>query len=301
MTILPALRSAVAADTPAILVRVAQALGSTPRETDAAMLVTSRDAVGTVGGGRLELMAMDEARAMIGDGRESARLDVPLGPSIGQCCGGRVVLALARVDAALLAHEEAREAERLKALPAVLVFGAGHTGHALAKALALLPLQTTVVDTRPERLAGLPEGVLAQALAIPEDAVRAARPGSAFVVVTHDHALDFLVAEAALARGDAAYVGMIGSATKRATFRNRLREGGRESLIDRLILPIGGSFLRDKRPDIIAALTVAELAEILFSKREENVAPPLAKRMRRCNSGQTEGPTISASATPHAT
>ncbi|KQT69952.1 MULTISPECIES: xanthine dehydrogenase accessory protein XdhC [unclassified Aureimonas] len=301
MTVLPALRSAVAAGTPAVLVRVAEALGSTPRETDAAMLVTANAAVGTVGGGRLELMAIDEARAMVAEGRGAARLDVPLGPAIGQCCGGRVRLELARADGALLAAEEAREAERLKRLPAVLVFGAGHTGQALARALMLLPFRTGVVDTRPERLADLPQGLDARALAVPEEAVAKAEPGTAYVVVTHDHALDFLIAEAALARGDAAYVGMIGSATKRATFLRRLREAGRESLIAGLTLPIGGSALRDKRPEVIAALTVAELAQVLLAKREENVGAPLAKSKRRCNSGQTEGSTISASAAPHAT
>jgi xanthine dehydrogenase accessory factor len=301
VTILPALRSAVATHTPAVLVRVAEALGSTPRETDAAMLVTSAEAIGTVGGGRLELMAIEEARGMIAEGRASARLDVPLGPAIGQCCGGRVRLDLGRLDATLLAAEEAREAERLSKLPAVIVFGAGHTGHALAKALALLPFRTSVVDTRPERLAGLPEGIRQEALAVPEAAVRRAGPGTAFVVVTHDHALDFLIAEAALVRGDAAYVGMIGSATKRATFLRRLREAGREGLVDALILPIGGSGLRDKRPEVIAALTAAELARCLLANRAENADAPLAKSERRCNSGQTEGPAISASATPHAT
>jgi xanthine dehydrogenase accessory factor len=64
---------------------------------------------------------------------------------------------------------------------------------------------------------------------------------------------------------------------------------------------MGGSALRDKRPEVIAALTVAELARILLANREENAGAPLAKSKRRCNSGQTEGPTISASATPHAT
>lgn len=301
MTTLPALRSTLAANTPAVLVRIAEALGSTPRETDAAMLVTRHEAIGTVGGGRLELLAIDEARAMIADGRAAAGLDVPLGPAIGQCCGGRVRLELARLDPALLAAEEAREAKREQSLPAVLVFGAGHTGQALAKALALLPFRTTVIDTRPERLDGLPETVRRQALAMPEAAVGWAGPGTAFVVVTHDHGLDFLIAEAALARGDAGYVGMIGSATKRATFRRRLRETGREGFIERLVLPIGGSSLRDKRPEIIAAMTAAELAVTLLSKNEENALPVLAKASGRCNSGQTEGPTISASATPHAT
>ena len=95
---------------------------------------------------------------------------------------------------------------------------------------------------------------------MPEAVVRDAPAGSAFVVLTHDHALDFLITAEALARNDASYVGMIGSKTKRATFRNWLtREVGRPDIFERLVCPVGGTAVKDKRPTVIAALAAAEI------------------------------------------
>jgi xanthine dehydrogenase accessory factor len=96
--------------------------------------------------------------------------------------------------------------------------------------------------------------------AIPEAAVADIRPGGAAVILTHDHNLDFLIAAEALKRDDLGYVGMIGSKSKRGVFLNHLdREGAGRALAERLILPVGGSALRDKRPEVIAALVAAEL------------------------------------------
>src|SRR5690606_8702533 len=114
-------------------------------------------------------------------------------------------------------------------------------GHALARALALLPLQLHVVDTRPSELGGLPESVEALASPMPEAVVRTAPPGSAFVILTHDHALDFMIAAEALKRADSPYVGLVGSASKRAKFASWYRsEGGDPAALGRLVLPIGG-------------------------------------------------------------
>src|SRR5690606_15058862 len=96
--------------------------------------------------------------------------------------------------------------------------------------------------------------------AMPEPVLRDAPAGSSFVVLTHDHALDFLIVAEALRRTDAAYVGMIGSKTKRATFRNWLsREIGRPELFENLVCPIGGTAVKDKRPSVIATLAAAEI------------------------------------------
>jgi xanthine dehydrogenase accessory factor len=96
--------------------------------------------------------------------------------------------------------------------------------------------------------------------AMPEALVREAPPGSSFVILTHDHALDFLITSEALQRKDAAYIGMIGSKTKRMTFRNWLtRDIGRPELFDNLVCPIGGSEVKDKRPAVIATLAAAEI------------------------------------------
>ncbi|MBB3997358.1 xanthine dehydrogenase accessory protein XdhC [Aureimonas pseudogalii] len=278
-----ALRAALEAGEPAILVTVAKARGSTPREAGAAMVVTAARAVGTVGGGALEMEGIAEARRLLAAGEAVSKLDIPLGPAIGQCCGGRVVLDLARASPALLAQIEAGDAAAKAAHPSVLVFGAGHTGQALARALAPLPLRTLVIDPRADRLADLPPGTARRQAAIPEAEVAAASAGSAFVVATHDHALDFLIASAALARPDAAYVGMIGSATKRESFRRHLAGEGRAGEIDRLVLPIGGAAIRDKRPEVIAALVAAELLVTFAYNLEENRCTGFAPVQSQCN------------------
>lgn len=235
-------------------------------------MVVARDALfGTIGGGALEYMVIDRARQVLRDGLPDATMDIPLGPEIGQCCGGRVEVSLrpAGRTEALLDRLERTEAAR----PHVYLFGAGHVGQALARALAPLPLQVHVIDTRPNELAGLPEGIDVRALAMPEAAVRSAPAGSSYVILTHDHALDFLIAAEALKRADAPYVGMVGSRTKRARFQSWYfaEAGGDLAAMERLVLPIGGHAfpdgLGDKRPEVIAALAAAEIM-VQIGRRE---------------------------------
>ncbi|MDO5705948.1 MAG: xanthine dehydrogenase accessory protein XdhC, partial [Paracoccus sp. (in: a-proteobacteria)] len=150
--------------------------------------------------------------------------------------------------------------------PPVLIFGAGHVGRALAAALLPLPVEARLIDQRADELAQAPEGVRRILTPLPEAEIRAAPPGAAFVILTHDHALDFLLAVEALGRDDAAYVGMIGSRTKRATFSRYARQQGVSP--HGLTCPIGAGRTRDKRPAVIAALTAAELLDTLLAPAE---------------------------------
>ncbi|MES0186837.1 xanthine dehydrogenase accessory protein XdhC [Mesorhizobium sp. C386A] len=210
--------------------------------------------------------------ARIGFDEVCATLDVPLGPEIGQCCGGRVEVLIRIVDAALaaelIAAAEAEEAH----LPHVYMFGGGHVGQALAATVALLPVHGVVIETRAEALEDMPETVERRLTPMPEAEVRNAPAGTAFAILTHDHALDFLIVAEALKRDDAAYVGMIGSKTKRATFRNWFLKSadGTEAELARLVSPIGGDAVRDKRPPVIAALAAAEIMTALVV---HNTAP----------------------------
>lgn len=252
-----------------ILARIERAEGSTPREVGATMAVTAQAIAGTIGGGQLEFHCTDIARGMLAEGERERALDIPLGPQMGQCCGGRVAISLRRATATDLAMLTATERAEAAARPAVLVFGAGHTGRALAHALAPLPFATTLIDDRDGVLDGLPASVSCLRMADPVDAVEPARPGTAFLILSHSHALDYRLAEAALQRGDAAYVGMIGSQTKRARFEaSFLRGGGRREALARLTCPIGGADVDDKRPEVIAALTAAELVRCLLGTRQ---------------------------------
>ncbi len=266
---------------PVALVEVAGTRGSTPREKGAYMLVSPLATYGTIGGGQLEYMAIDKARQMSGvlpsrkgvqpavhriDVQEvCATLDVPLGPEIGQCCGGRVEVLIRLVDDAMAAGlVDAAEAEE-EHLPHLYIFGGGHVGKALAASVSLLPIHVVVVETRAEELEGITEAVETRLTAMPEEMVRQAPAGSAFAVLTHDHALDFLIAAEALKRDDTAYVGMIGSKTKKATFRNWFLKtaNGSEMEFERLVSPIGGDAVKDKRPPVIAALAASEMMTAL--------------------------------------
>jgi xanthine dehydrogenase accessory factor len=234
--------------------------GSSPREQGTFMLVGATATFGTIGGGALEYMVIEHARRLIVGGRVAEAMDVPLGPEIGQCCGGRVAVELRYADAALRQALMDRIEAEDSALPQVYVFGAGHVGRALAQMLALLPVRLEVIDTRREELDLLPGGIEARVVAMPEAVVRSAPAGSSYVILTHDHALDFLIAQEALARQDAPYIGMVGSRTKRARFASWFTgEGGDAKALERLVLPIGRQGLGDKRPEVIAALAAAEI------------------------------------------
>lgn len=275
------LRDFITGRDPVALVEVAGTRGSTPREKGAYMLVSPTAIHGTIGGGQLEYMAIDKARQLLGvrptrkgeapaphriDVNEvCATLDVPLGPEIGQCCGGRVEVLIRLVDEPIAAELIAAAEVAEERLPHFYIFGGGHVGKAIAAAASLLPLHTIVVETRADELEGVSEAVETRLTAMPEEMVRAAPAGSAFAVLTHDHALDFLIAAEALRRSDTAYVGMIGSKTKKATFRSWFLKtaGGTEQEFSRLVSPIGGDAVKDKRPAVIAALAVAEIMTAL--------------------------------------
>jgi xanthine dehydrogenase accessory factor len=198
-------------------------------------------------------------------------MDIPLGPEIGQCCGGRVETHITRMsdaDKEDLCQVTTREAE---AFPHVYILGAGHVGRALADFFEKLPVRTILIDSRAEELRQCNALVELRQSAIPEADIRTAPKGSAFIVLTHDHALDFLLTAEALGRDDAAYVGMIGSKTKRASFKNWYhRDGGGQS-INALTCPIGATGSRDKRPAVIAAFVAAEVITALTLETTVNI------------------------------
>lgn len=255
-----------------VLVRVVEAKGSTPRNQDAWMLVSKQGFFGTIGGGRLELEAIEKARGIL-DGAAASDLALPLGPAIGQCCGGHVTLSFdiippARFDeiAAMVEAEDAAD-------PQVWLFGGGHVGRALTRALLLLPVKVHVAETRADELALTPEGAAQHLTPLPESLVSGIAPGSVVIVLTHDHALDFLIVSAALARDDLAQVGMIGSDTKRATFSHQyVREGGDRDRLSKLVCPIGRK-ISDKRPEVIAATVAAEIISALAEWQETRRQP----------------------------
>jgi xanthine dehydrogenase accessory factor len=146
----------------------------------------------------------------------------------------------------------------------VFLFGAGHVGRALALALAPLPFALTWIDSRRDALpARAPANArLVHSEAPPEELSRAP-DGALVLVMTHDHALDLSIVVEALREQRFAYVGLIGSATKRARFVRRMRDAGlAETAIARLVCPIGIAGVEGKEPAVIAAATAAQLLQV---------------------------------------
>ncbi len=241
--------------------------GSSPRNVGTQMYVAAEALHGTIGGGQLEFMVISHARDMLGKGSATDNLDIPLGPDIGQCCGGRVRIALTRMTPHTKQIALRQTAQAEAAHPHIYVMGAGHVGRALADQLQHLPVHCILIDTRADQLAQCDARVQTRLSAIPEHDIRTAPAGSAFVVLTHDHALDFLLTSEALMRGDAAYVGMIGSATKRTKFARWCQTQCDGLTTQDLICPIGAGGSGDKRPCVIAAFVVAEIIAELTSDR----------------------------------
>ena len=246
-----------------ILISVVQTKGSVPRESDAFMLVNLNSLFGTVGGGCLEFDAIKKARDLIKDSTFSFfGMEYRLGPKFGQCCGGGVELNFQRLTPDLRATIVAKEHERKRLRDSVLIFGAGHVGQALTKQLEHIPLNVSLIDSRSRAAVDFVFPKNCKTTPFPEAEIRNASPGSAYVILTHDHALDFLLVKEALVRDDAIYVGMIGSETKKIVLKKWLHKEGIYNF-EKVFTPLGGSItntkLSDKRPEIIANLTITEI------------------------------------------
>lgn len=257
-------------DAPVMHLSITRVKGSSPRDAGAEMFVTATQTAGSIGGGQAEWQALHRAREMLARGETAAQLSISLGPEIGQCCGGRIDIELRRLSGSQCADHLARlENERL---PHLLILGAGHVGRALATVAASLPLRVILVDTRAAELEKAPAGTETRLTPLPEAEIDGAPPASAYVVATHDHGLDFLLTLAALRREDAAYIGLIGSSTKRARFERFARETATIQT-DRLTCPIGAAGLGDKRPEVIALMTLQEVFVALqraLATRDDN-------------------------------
>lgn len=235
--------------TPAIRITVAATAGSTPREAGAAMLVREDGIEGTIGGGALEWQAMAEARRMLAMGVTDARRVYPLGPALGQCCGGSVTLDFALADS--LPEPEGRP---------VWIWGAGHVGRAIVAVAAPLPgLAITWVDIDMARFPDpLPPGVRPLVAVDPVRAVRHAPGDARHLILTHSHEIDLALCHALLGHGFDT-LGLIGSATKRARFASRLGASGHDAAaIARIACPIGDPAL-GKHPQAIALGVAADL------------------------------------------
>ena len=252
---------------PAILVEVTDALGSTPREAGTLMLVTETAIAGTIGGGELEWRAIERAREALAGEPIPERLQLPLGPALQQCCGGHVTLSLQRLAPSDRDELSRRLREWRAQLPRIVLFGAGHVGQALVRALTPLPCRVRWLDSRQDLFpAGLDATIEAETIADPAGVTT--DPSDLVLVMTHSHALDLAIVEARLRAMDFAWLGLIGSATKRRRFEGQLKAGGIPAeRLERLVCPIGLASIRGKEPAVIAASVTAQLLTVIEALR----------------------------------
>ncbi|ONI73842.1 xanthine dehydrogenase accessory protein XdhC [Kribbella sp. ALI-6-A] len=252
---------------PGVLVTVVSVRGHSPREAGAKMVVSAERTWATVGGGNLEMVAVDRARAMIAEGPtqpevlEFALSDKAPYQQAVQCCGGEVKLLL----------------EPLPVVPSVAIFGLGHVGLELARILARHDLELHLVDSRPDQLTPERLSVLDDAVAgvhvhqvpvLPELVVGELPPGTHVLVMTHDHAEDAALCDAALRSGHLATIGLIGSSAKWARFQRKLAEDGNSpEAIARITTPIGLPDLSGKEPATIAVSVAARLLQMFIAER----------------------------------
>ena len=251
------------AKAPAVLVSVVAAQGSVPREVGAWMAVFAQHQVGTIGGGQLEWQATALAQqALQGDVGLPLRQRVALGPSLGQCCGGMVELSLEALTLQDLTQLRARLEQPLKPLA---LFGGGHVGQALVEVLSRLPFALRWIDSRDEVFPSLlPEQVQCEHSDPVQEAVADLPAGSQVLIMSFSHAQDLDVVAACLLRlrrqADLPFIGLIGSATKWATFQRRLQDKGfTVAEIQRVTCPIGLPGIRGKQPEVIALSVAAQL------------------------------------------
>jgi xanthine dehydrogenase accessory factor len=254
---LAALAHLRAAGLPGVLVTVTEVRGHAPREAGAKMVVAADATWDSIGGGNLEATVTDRARELLDGGAHTPeRLTFALNEHVtnqhgNQCCGGEVSVLL----------------EPLRTRATIAIFGVGHVGYELGRVLARLPVSLHLVDSRAGQVsAGRlgevtgPADVHVHHSPAPEVVLRALPAGSRVLVMTHDHAEDLILCDAALRRGDLAYIGLIGSRAKWARFRVRLRETGHDdAAIDTITCPIGLPGLTGKSPAVIAVGVAADL------------------------------------------
>lgn len=269
---------------------VKEARGSVPRGTGTGLVVLPNGSFhGTIGGGALEWEALHQAIAFLKSEKVYDKRAIPLGPNLGQCCGGNVTLTFERwgtnrlQQAEQLAKAESAGAFSTKSFKhenlirreiqtsntdetfgiqriRVAVFGAGHVGKALVLSLALAPIRITWVDTRDDMFPRIsPSNVSMHAPENPSDIFAHLTEETAIIILTHSHSQDLAILEAALKFGFS-FVGVIGSQTKRARFESILQKSGMEpALASSFHCPIGILGLAGKEPSVIAASVTAQI------------------------------------------
>lgn len=234
-----------------VLITIIGVTGSTPRNSGTKMVVSQDETFDTIGGGHLEYKAIKQAKKLLTDNKNCQTIqNFELGSQLGQCCGGNASL-LFECFATNTVH--------------IAVFGAGHVGQSLIPMLAGLPCHITWVDTREAQFPMNVEQYANVSKLITDDPaaeVSTMPSNTLYVVMTHNHQLDFDITLSILRREDFHYLGLIASETKwrRFQYRYKHREVS-ELLVDRMHCPIGLEQVVGKLPMEVAVSIAGQLIE----------------------------------------
>lgn len=237
-----------------VLVTLLGTSGSTPRGSGTKMVISHTNIYATIGGGHLEFKVIKQARQLINQDKNCQIIEnFQLDASLGQCCGGAAVVMF-----------EVFRCEHLQ----LDIYGAGHVSQALISILAQLPLRIRWIDSRSDIFpAQLPSNVCKIVDEEPARQVNHATKSSAFLILTHSHQLDFELCQAIIKRGDALWLGVIGSQTKSKKFQHKLSHRGFSAeQIQQMICPIGLSQVQGKLPMEVAVSIAAQLIELYQNK-----------------------------------
>lgn len=233
-----------------VMVSVLSIKGSTPREVGARMLVTTNHSFGTIGGGHLEFKSIESARQQLKENQaQIVTQDFPLGATLGQCCGGFVTVLFETV---------------IQPKFHLAIFGAGHVGRAIINCLSQIPCQVSWVDSRADEYPEhIPQHVTQIISDYPVDEIADMPENTYYLVLTHNHQLDLELSEAVLKREDSAFLGVIGSKTKSARFKHRLRDKGfSKEQIAHMQCPMGEYEIISKQPGEIAISTLSHILKV---------------------------------------
>jgi len=237
-----------AANQPFVAVTLVDVHGSTPQDAGSKVIVTPAGLDhGTVGGGKVEAKAIEQALGLMRSGGRTCFVDWSLKADVGMTCGGRVRLYFESVN--------------VNVWP-IVIFGAGHVTQALARLLAELPCAVTCIDPRAEWLSRLPESAATICTEDPSGQVESLAEDAFVLCMTQGHRSDFPVLRRVFELGRAfPFLGVIGSQAKAAVLRRELKDAGvAAGEIDfrcPVGLPIGSN-----HPAEIAVSIAAQLLEV---------------------------------------
>ncbi|XPF94751.1 xanthine dehydrogenase accessory protein XdhC [Colwellia sp. RE-S-Sl-9] len=246
-----------------VMVTLIGITGSTPRDSGTKMVITHDEFFDTIGGGHLEFKATKFAHKLLKKGVNAQHIEhFQLGSQLGQCCGGTATVLF-----------ECFAATGIN----IMLFGAGHVGQALMPILSALPCQITWVDSRAEQFPANAETLNNTCVIVsetPEDEVANMPANSYFIVMTHNHQMDFDISQAILKRGDFAYLGLIASDTKWRRFKQRYKHRDiDEALVERMHCPIGLPDVTGKLPMEVAVSVAGQIISCYQTNEHQKIAP----------------------------